>query len=145
LQELVIPPSILDSLGEVRIALAATGHARGNAHERRGLAARDCGAPSDLNVLTTANGQDDLRQARAYKSDIHLLLTDFEMPGISGIDLATNVTPRKTANTGANDVWFNGGMLVLNEGWHFLLKPFIPSQLGTLIVGPVALGGKSKF
>jgi hypothetical protein len=24
---------------------------------------------------------------------------------------------------------FTEGILVLNEGWHFLAKPFIPSQL----------------
>jgi hypothetical protein len=30
---------------------------------------------------------------------------------------------------------FIGGMLVLNEGWHFLAKPFVPSQLRALIAG----------
>jgi hypothetical protein len=32
---------------------------------------------------------------------------------------------------------FSEGMLVLNEGWHFLAKPFIESQLQTLITGLV--------
>ena len=32
---------------------------------------------------------------------------------------------------------FTGGMLVLNEGWHFL-KPFITSQLLTLVSGCLA-------
>jgi hypothetical protein len=30
---------------------------------------------------------------------------------------------------------FTGGMLVLNDGWHFLAKPFVPSQLRALISG----------
>jgi hypothetical protein len=29
---------------------------------------------------------------------------------------------------------FNAGMLVLNEGWHFLLKPFIPSTLRAIVM-----------
>jgi len=34
---------------------------------------------------------------------------------------------------------------VLNEGWHFLPKPFIPSQLRTLISGLVFPEKPSKF
>jgi hypothetical protein len=30
---------------------------------------------------------------------------------------------------------FPSGMLVLNEGWHFLAKPFIASQLKVLVSG----------
>jgi hypothetical protein len=30
---------------------------------------------------------------------------------------------------------FSEGMLVLNEGWDFLAKPFVASQLQTLIIG----------
>jgi hypothetical protein len=40
---------------------------------------------------------------------------------------------------------FTSGMLVLNEGWHFLAKPFIPSQLRALILGLVFPVGGSKF
>jgi CheY-like chemotaxis protein len=100
---------------------------------------------SDFNVVTAANGQDALQQARAYKSDIHLLLTDFEMPGMSGVDLATKLTVERPKTHVLLMSGFIGGMLVLNEGWHFLAKPFIPSQLRALIVGLVSPGGKSKF
>ena len=100
---------------------------------------------SDFNVVTAANGQDALQQARAYISEIDLLLTDFEMPGMSGIDLATKLTIERPKIQVLLMSGFNGGMLVLNEGWHFLAKPFIPSQLRALIVGLVSPGGKSKF
>ncbi len=40
---------------------------------------------------------------------------------------------------------FTGGMLVLNEGWHFLAKPFVPSQLYALILGLVSPESGSKF
>ena len=37
------------------------------------------------------------------------------------------------------------GMLVLNEGWHFLAKPFVPSQLRALIEGLISPKKMSKF
>ena len=40
---------------------------------------------------------------------------------------------------------FTGGMLVLNEGWHFLSKPFIPSQLRALIRGLISPDEYAKF
>ena len=40
---------------------------------------------------------------------------------------------------------FTGGMLVLNEGWHFLAKPFIPSQLRALIKGLIPSDEHSRF
>ncbi len=40
---------------------------------------------------------------------------------------------------------FAGGMLVLNEGWHFLSRPFVPSQLRALILGLVFPDRGSKF
>lgn len=36
-------------------------------------------------------------------------------------------------------------MLVLNEGWHFLAKPFIGSQLRALVKGLVFPDAGSKF
>jgi len=102
-------------------------------------------AASVFNVLRANNGQDALRQAKDYKSEIHLLLTDFEMPGMSGIELATKLTLDRPQLQVLLMSGFNGGMLVLNEGWHFLAKPFIPSQLRALIAGLVSPGGKSRF
>ena len=40
---------------------------------------------------------------------------------------------------------FKDGMLILNEGWHFLNKPFVASQLKALVVGLVDPDKKSKF
>jgi len=40
---------------------------------------------------------------------------------------------------------FVGGMLVLNEGWHFLPKPFIASQLRLLVAGLVSPERDSKL
>jgi len=40
---------------------------------------------------------------------------------------------------------YPAGTLVLNEGWHFLAKPFVQSQLAALIVGLVNPNKPSKF
>jgi len=64
---------------------------------------------------------------------------------MSGIDLATKLTLERPKIQVLLMSGFNGGMLVLNEGWHFLAKPFIPSQLRALIAGLISPGGKSKF
>jgi FixJ family two-component response regulator len=57
------------------------------------------------------------------------------MAGMSGIELATKLTVKRPQIKVLMMSGFSEGMLVLNEGWHFLAKPFIPSQLQTLING----------
>jgi two-component system cell cycle sensor histidine kinase/response regulator CckA len=77
--------------------------------------------------------------------EIHLLLADFQMPGMTGIELATKITAQRPEIKVLLMSGFTGGMLVLNEGWHFLPKPFIPSQLRALIVGLVSPDEPSKY
>jgi CheY-like chemotaxis protein len=94
-------------------------------------------ADSKYQVLTAANGAKALQQSREYPGEIHLLLSDFQMPGMSGIDLGTVMTAERPNLKVLMMSGFDGGMLVLNEGWHFLAKPFIASQLRALILGLV--------
>jgi two-component system cell cycle sensor histidine kinase/response regulator CckA len=103
-------------------------------------------AESGYNVLTAATGSKALQQSREYPGEIHLLLSDFQMPGMSGIDLGTVMTMERPNLKVLMMSGFDGGMLVLNEGWHFLAKPFIASQLRALILGLVYPDRKSpKF
>src|SRR5579863_5759495 len=88
-------------------------------------------------VLAAHSGEAALQQSKAYKGEIHLLLSDFEMPVMNGIELATQMTLERPQIKVLLMSGFTGGMLVLNEGWHFLAKPFIPSQLRALIHGLV--------
>jgi CheY-like chemotaxis protein len=99
---------------------------------------------ADYHVLTASSGAAALQQSKDYEGEIHLLLSDFQMPTMSGIELATHMSadrPQlKVLMSG-----FTGGMLVLNEGWHFLAKPFVPSQLRALILGLVFPDRGSSF
>ena len=100
---------------------------------------------SNYNVLTASSGAEALQQSRDYKGEIHLLLSDFQMDGMSGMDLATKITLDRPRLQVLLMSGFPEGMLVLNEGWHFLSKPFIPSQLRALIVGLISPDRDSKF
>jgi YesN/AraC family two-component response regulator len=59
------------------------------------------------------------------------------MPGMSGVDLATAMTIERPKLRVLLMSGFVEETLVLNEGWHFLPKPFIASQLRALVVGLV--------
>ena len=95
-------------------------------------------------VLSARNGPEALRLSQDHPGDIDLLLTDFQMPGMSGIDLATEITLDRPAIKVLMMSGFAGGMLVLNEGWHFLAKPFVSSQLRSLVTG-LLFPDKSRF
>src|SRR5580704_9485312 len=92
---------------------------------------------NDYNILTAANGAEGLQLSSDFKSEIDVLLSDFEMPGITGIELASKLTAERPELKVLLMSGFRGGMLVLNEGWHFLPKPFVSSQLRALIVGMI--------
>jgi DNA-binding NtrC family response regulator len=92
----------------------------------------------NYDVLTAANGEQALQQSIDFKDEIHLLLSDLQMTGMTGIDLATQISAQRPQLKVLLMSGFSGGMLVLNEGWHFLPKPFIPSQLRTLVAGLIS-------
>jgi CheY-like chemotaxis protein len=92
----------------------------------------------NYHVLLATSGQRALEQSRRYEREIHLLLSDFEMPGMNGIELATAISADRPDLKVLLMSGFDGGMLVLNEGWHYLPKPFIASQLLTLISGLIS-------
>jgi DNA-binding NtrC family response regulator len=95
-------------------------------------------------MLTSENGPAAVELSRTHMGVIHLLLSDFQMPEMSGIQLATEMTTSRPNLKVLLMSGFTEGMLVLNEGWHFLAKPFIPSQLRALVTG-LLYPDKSRF
>ena len=102
-------------------------------------------ADHGYNILSWGSGAEALRQSKAYKGEIHLLLSDFQMPEMSGVELATAMTAERPRLKVLLMSGFPGGMLVLNEGWHFLAKPFIASQLRALVAGLVSPDRPMRF
>ena len=100
---------------------------------------------SEYDVLTASTGANALHQSRNFKGEINLLVSDFQMPGMPGVELATAITRERPQLKVLLMSGFPDGMLVLNEGWHFLPKPFVASQLRALVVGIVSPEKKSPF
>src|ERR1019366_1580459 len=98
-------------------------------------------AEDNYNVLTSSSGRDALQRSKDYKREIHVLLSDFQMPGLSGADLATELTLERPELKVLLMSGSNEGMLVLGKGWRFLAKPFISSQLSAIVVGLVSPDG----
>jgi CheY-like chemotaxis protein len=85
------------------------------------------------NVLAAVDGDSALELAALHEGEIHLLLSDFEMPQMSGIELATKLSSLRPTIKVLMMSGFEGGTLLLNEGWHFLPKPFFASQLRSIV------------
>jgi DNA-binding NtrC family response regulator len=86
------------------------------------------------NVLSAGGGEDAIQQMKKYKREIHLLLSTLDMPGTNGLGLAAQVSSKWPSVKVLLMSEFTGGTLILNDGWHFLPKPFIQSQLSALIL-----------
>lgn len=97
------------------------------------------------NVLTACTGAKGVEQSREFNGMIDLLLSDFQMPGMSGVDLATVTIQERRGLKIPLMSGFTDGMLVLNEGWHFFTRPFIASRLRALVTGLISPDKKSRF
>lgn len=89
------------------------------------LLLRECG----YRVITAKDGNDALQKAREFAGVIHLLLSDVEMPGMTGIELAIQLNQERPNTKILLISGLDTGMLVLNNGWQFLPKPFVSDML----------------
>jgi len=80
-------------------------------------------------VITAVDGIDALEKAGRYDGAIDLLLSDVEMPRMTGVELATQFFQIRPATRILLMSGMPSGLLVLNEGWQFLPKPFMADIL----------------
>jgi two-component system cell cycle sensor histidine kinase/response regulator CckA len=85
------------------------------------------------NVITAVDGMDALQKARNHNGTIELLLSDVQMPGMTGVELATQFSIDRPATKILLMSGLPSGMILLNEGWHFLPKPFMMGMLKSKI------------
>jgi CheY-like chemotaxis protein len=89
-------------------------------------------ADRGYSVIEARNPEEALRLANDYGSEIHLLLTDVVMPGMSGYDLAKRLKAQLSdlrvlyVSGYAYDVFAEKGTI---KGSAFLQKPFTPNVL----------------
>ena len=90
-------------------------------------------AEHGYDVIPARNPQHAEQLAISYAREIHLLLTDVVMPGTSGRELASRITPHRPdirvlfMSGYTENVITSGGML--EKGLAFLQKPFSPAVL----------------
>jgi two-component system cell cycle sensor histidine kinase/response regulator CckA len=92
------------------------------------------------NILIASSGVEALQRSRDFAGEIHLLLTDFVMAGMNGVELASRITIQRPEIKVLLMSGYANGTLALNEGWHFLTKPFNPLQLRLLIADLISSG-----
>ena len=90
---------------------------------------------ANFQVLSAGNGADAITLANATERSIDLLLSDVDMPLISGPDLGlvlkkTRPDLRVMLMSGGE----SGNLLVLNYGWAFIQKPFVAAKLVEMII-----------
>jgi DNA-binding NtrC family response regulator len=83
-----------------------------------------------FHVLQASSGADALKVAQDYTGRIDLLLSDVQMPGMTGPDLGEAIKKSRPDMRMMFMSGFTGGnLLVLNYGWAFIEKPFVPLKL----------------
>jgi two-component system cell cycle sensor histidine kinase/response regulator CckA len=93
--------------------------------------------------LIAANGQEAMTLSQAYPDEIHMLLTDIQMPIMNGLDLAKEIVKERPSIrilviSGETSDEIRQGNITL----PFLKKPFAPDrllkELRQVLAGPPA-------
>ena len=85
-------------------------------------------------LMIAVDGQDALQKAEDRKGFIDLLVSDIQMPGITGPDLAAALRRTHPELRVMFMSAYPQGLLVLDTGWHFIKKPFLSKVLLEKIV-----------
>lgn len=80
-------------------------------------------------VILAQDGNEALQKAREFDGLIHLLLSDIDMPGMTGIELAIQLNRDRPETKILLISSLATGMLALNHGWQFFPKPFVADML----------------
>ena len=87
------------------------------------------------NTIVAVDGFDALVKAKEHKGEIHLLLSDILMPGMTGIELATQLLIERPGTAILLISAVPHGRWILEHGWQFLSKPFRTQILKRKIEG----------
>jgi two-component system, cell cycle sensor histidine kinase and response regulator CckA len=100
---------------------------------------------ANFRVLSAANGAGALDLANGTEGRIDLLLSDVDMPLMSGPDLGLELKKarpdlRVMLMSGGDD----GNLLVLNYGWAFIQKPFVSAKLVQMMIEVLSTPDRSQ-
>jgi DNA-binding NtrC family response regulator len=100
---------------------------------------------ANFHVLSADSGASALKLARETEGKIDLLLSDVDMPLLSGPDLGEAL---KKVRPDLHVMLMSGGpkgnLLVLNYGWAFIQKPFVQAKLVEMITDVLHSSDRSQ-
>jgi two-component system cell cycle sensor histidine kinase/response regulator CckA len=101
---------------------------------------------ANFRVLSADCGASAVKLAQDTERTIDLLLSDVQMPGMSGPDLGEIL---KKARPGMHVMLMSGGadgtLLVLNYGWAFIQKPFVSAKLVQMVTDVLHSENRSQL
>lgn len=101
---------------------------------------------ANFRVLSAGCGANAVNLATQTEGKIHLLLSDVDMPEMSGPNLGQALKKtRPEMHVMLMSGGANGNLLVLNYGWAFIQKPFVPVKLVQMIMAVLHSPDRSQF
>ena len=101
---------------------------------------------ANFQVLSANNGAAAIKLANKAKGKIDMLLSDVDMPLLSGPNLGETL---KKARPDLHVMLMSGGekgsLLVLNYGWAFIQKPLVPAKLVQMITDVLHSPNRSQL
>ena len=103
-----------------------------------------------FNVLQARSGEEAISLAANYTGKISLLLSDVQMPSMTGPELGETLKKlRPDLRVMIMSGLAGGSMLVLNYGWAFIEKPFLSGKLlemiDVVLHSPDKSQGKNRY
>jgi two-component system, cell cycle sensor histidine kinase and response regulator CckA len=97
-------------------------------------------------VLSAESGPAAIQLARQTQGPIHLLLSDVDMPDVSGPVLGETLKEsRPDIHVMLMSGQRNGNLLVLNYGWAFIRKPFLAQKLVDMVTDVLHAPNRSQL
>jgi two-component system cell cycle sensor histidine kinase/response regulator CckA len=101
---------------------------------------------ANFQVLSAHDGANAIELAKKTEGRIDLLLSDVDMPLMSGPDLGETLKKtRPDLHVMLMSGGVNGNLLVLNYGWAFIQKPFVPQRLVQMITDVLHSPNRSQL
>jgi len=101
---------------------------------------------ANFRVLLSDNGANAIELTKETEGKIDLLLSDINMPLMSGPDLGEAL---KKSRPGMHVMLMSGGtdgsLLVLNYGWAFIQKPFVATKLVEMVTNVLHSPDRSQL
>jgi CheY-like chemotaxis protein len=97
------------------------------------------------NVLQADSGIHAIDLAKNHAGKIELLLSDVQMPGMTGPNLGSELKKaRPDMRVMFMSAFTGGNLLVLNYGWSFIEKPFVSKKLLEMVNNVLHTPNKSQ-